>query len=101
VKKLPTVVEHAIIAEYRSGLTMNDIAHQRAIHRTTVAVVSDRAGISRRPKGMTAEQIRLAADLYGCGLSLAAVGSRLGSSASTIRAELMKISVRIRPRPGR
>lgn len=79
---------------------MNDIARERGLHRTTIAAVLDRAGIAQRPKGMSAVQIEMAADLYIAGLSLAAVGSRLGFAARTIRTELLKRGVRMRPRAG-
>lgn len=78
---------------------MNDIARERNVHCTTIAAALERAGVAQRPKGMNAEQVDKAVELYASGLSLATVGSRLGFTARTIRAELLKHDVKMRPRP--
>lgn len=99
-KKLPDADVEAVVAEYLAGRTMNDIARERNIHRTTIAAALERAGVAQRPKGMNAEQVDQAVEFYVSGLSLATVGSRLGFTARTIRAELLKRDVKMRPRPG-
>lgn len=99
-KKLPDADADAVVTEYLAGKTMNDIARERNLHRTTIAAALERAGVAQRPKGMNAEQVDHAVKLYTAGLSLATVGSRLGFTARTIRAELLRHGVKMRPRPG-
>lgn len=79
---------------------MNDIAREWNLHRTTIAAELQRAGMVQLPKGMSADQIDQAVELYGSGLSLAVVGSQLGFTARTIRAELLRRDLKLRPRPG-
>lgn len=81
-KQLPAEAERAIVAEYKAGQTMKQIATRHGIHRVTVSEVLDRAGTAKRPRGMDATQVSLAAKLYESGESLATVGP---SSASTLR----------------
>ena len=68
-------------ADYQSaGVTVPLLTRRYGIHRTTVLGHLEQLGIERRAhvRKLTDEQVVLAAKLYATGLSLAAVGSRLG-----------------------
>lgn len=83
-KKLPDETEWAIVAEYKAGQTMKQIAARHHIHRVTVSEVLDRTGTTKRPKGMSPSQVDIAVRLYESGLSLpdfghfVSLGSRPG-----------------------
>lgn len=60
-----------------------------------------RAGVTpARYAGFQEDEMATARELYESGLSLAAVGERLGADASTIRRYLAEAGVPIRPRRG-
>lgn len=100
-KQLPAETERAIVAEYKAGQTMKQIAARHGIHRVTVSEVLDRTGTAKRPRGMNATQVSLAAKLYESGESLATVGAQLGFNATTVRIALMGVGVRMRDPHGR
>lgn len=90
----------ALIDHYRSGATINFLAQQYRIHRTTVYEHLDRQGVPRRQRGPTPEQVRLAAKLYEGGLSLARIGEQVGIDAQTVRRYLADAGIEIRKRRG-
>lgn len=100
-KKLPGETERAIVAEYKAGQTMKQIAARHNIHRVTVSEVLDRTGTTKRPKGMSPSQVDIAARLYESGLSLASVGTQLGFNATTVRTKFLHRGVTTRDSHGR
>lgn len=93
-----------VVAGYQEGKTMNDVARQFGLHRTTVRAILDRAGATVRPREMSSAQVNLAVKLYAEGLSLQAVGERLGFNAQTIANRLQNQGLQMRdpherPRP--
>lgn len=84
------------MTEYQAGHLMKQIAAQHSIHRVTVSEVLDRTGTAKRPRGMNATQVSLAAKLYESGESLATVRAKLGFNATTVRIALMGVGVRMR-----
>lgn len=89
-----------IVAQYRAGLGVNEIAATFGIHRKTVREIAKSAGLEPKPRGLCADQVEEAAGLYSSGLSLAAVGRRLGFEASTVMHALKRHGVQMRPRQG-
>lgn len=85
-----------VAAAYQEGKTMNEVARQFGLHRTTVRAILDRARVTVRPREMTAAQVNLAIKLYADGLSLQTVGERLGFNAQTIANRLQDQGVRMR-----
>lgn len=75
---------------------MNEVARRFGLHRTTVRAILDRAGVTVRPREMSGAQVQLAIKLYGEGLSLHAVGERLGFNAQTIANRLSAAGVQTR-----
>lgn len=100
-KKLPAETERAIVAEYKAGQTMKQIAARHDIHRITVSEVLDRTDTTKRPKGMSPNQVDVAVRLYESGLSLARVGAQLEFDAVTIRTMLLRRGVKTRDSHGR
>ena len=85
-----------VVEVYQEGKTMNDVAREFGLHRTTVRAILDRAGVPARPREMSPAQMELATKLYAEGLSLQAVGERLGFNAQTIANRLQEQGVRMR-----
>ncbi|WP_084104448.1 helix-turn-helix domain-containing protein [Demequina sp. NBRC 110056] len=84
------------MAAYEAGGTIQAVARQFKLHRTTVTAILERQGVALREHAMDDDLIRQARVLYESGLSLAAVGERLGFDAETIARRLKKAGVRIR-----
>ena len=93
-----------MVAAYLSGDTVNDLARQFGVHRTTVMAHLTRRE-TMRPETSTAtnwddDTLAAAARLYANGASLAQVGPRLGVHASTVATRFQLAGVPIRPRRG-
>ncbi len=84
-----------VVARYLAIRNMRTVAREFRMSRTTVARIVSEHGIdaSRR---MTDAQISVAAELYGQGLSSAAIGKRLGFDNHTILKVLRGRGVAIR-----
>lgn len=100
-RKLPARTRQEIVDRYRAGERVIDIAQALSINKVTVTDHLNRAGVKRRPRGMSDVQINQAVQLYASGLSLARIGERLGFSARTIQSRLRGRGVRFRDTHGR
>jgi len=85
---------------YQAGVTLKNLAHDFDIHRTTAAELLKRAGIPRRRKGLSDDQLEQAIRKYEAGDSTATIGASLGFSAETVRTTLMRQGIQIRKRRG-
>lgn len=104
-KRVPTLSEAQVedlVATYRAGATVQGLARQFAVHRTTVMAVLDRQQVQRRVQGrvLSGEEIERACQLYHDGLNLRAVGAELGADYRVVRRGLLAAGVRLR-RAGR
>jgi len=99
-RRLSTSESEELCRAYQSGKTIRELTSQFGIHKTTVTAVLDRAGIDRRIRTISPEEVVQAEVLYAEGFSTASIGSRLGFSAETIRSNLTRRGVEIRPRRG-
>lgn len=81
---------------YQVGNTINAVAREFKLHRTTVTAILDRHGVPVRAHYMTTQDVERARGLYESGLSLAEVGRRLGFDAAAIANRLRAAGVRIR-----
>ncbi len=70
----------ALVEAYRAGATVYDLARRFRIHRSTVSIVLERNGVSRRSVLLDGERLLQAASLYGAGQTLAEVGQVLGTA---------------------
>lgn len=98
-KTLPRLSERKIcqvIADYKAGKTIYELAVEHSCHRTTISAVLKRRGVVLRGATPTAEQVNEMIRLYESGLSLAKVGQRSGFHASTVLVHLRNASVTTR-----
>ncbi|MFF8186011.1 helix-turn-helix domain-containing protein [Microbacterium sp. NPDC016588] len=80
---------------------MKELARVFGVHRTTIRAALDRRGVNPRAHAITAAQVATASRLYLSGLSLAAVGEKLGFNAQTIATHLRRAGVSLRDPHGR
>jgi len=85
-----------------AGSSVKTLAVEFRIHRTTVMNHLERAGVARRPnvRALTNDDVAQAAERYRAGASLSTVGKQFHVSADTLKRELLKVRVEIRPRRG-
>jgi DNA-binding CsgD family transcriptional regulator len=95
----PAQVE-ALIAGYRSGKTMKELASEFGIDRRTVSTHLRRAGVSSRRGGLDDEQVVEATRLYEAGWSSGRLAERFGVSADSVLKALRRAGMAIRPRRG-
>lgn len=91
-----------MVAAYLAGDTVNDLAQQFRVHRTTVMAHLTRRNIERPTMSANWDQDTLAAAarLYASGASLTNVGASFGVHASTVANRFHHAGVQIRPRRG-
>ena len=100
-RKLPQNAAAEIVELYQNGMPAHEIAEHLNIHRITVSNYLERSAVTKRPKGLTSEQIDEAVLAYEASDSFATIGRRLGFSPMTISLALRRRGVLIRSRPGR
>ena len=82
-------------------MAIHEIAKEFKINRVTVSKHLERAGVSKRPRSMSEEQIDTAVWDYATGQSLEKIGNRLGFDSTTVLKELRLRGVRMRDTHGR
>lgn len=85
-----------LVARYRAGATVYELADQFGCHRTTVSECLRSRSVRMRLTPLSEEQILEAVRLYESGLSLVKVGNRVGANAETVRQRLREHGVRLR-----
>lgn len=85
-----------VIAGYKGGLTVYELAHQFRIHRVTVANLLKRSGLLLRGQSLTAAQVTDAVSLYDSGLPLTRVAAVIGCSSTTVWNTLRAEGVKLR-----
>jgi transposase-like protein len=89
----------ALGARYQNGSTIESLAREFDVHRTTVMDHLERRGVLRRtPRKLTDELVNLAARRYLNGDTLADIARPLRVSPSTLTRELRLAGIPIRPR---
>ena len=96
IRKLSEDEVAQLIEAYRAGATVYDLAGQFVIHRTTVSLHLERAGVAMRRQGLSEDQAAAAAVLYQQGWSLVRLGEKFDVAAETVRTTLRKAGVRRR-----
>ena len=89
-----------LIAEYRTGLTIYQLATRFGCHRTTVSECLKARGIQMRRRPLCEEQIVEAIRLYQSGLSVAKVADQVGAKSETVRLRLIERGVQMRDSRG-
>lgn len=91
-----------VVTRYVDGASIDALAREYGINRTTVIGHLERNGVERRrnPRKMTDDKVRDAASRYSSGCSLATVASEFGVCERTLRREFQRAGVDVRPRRG-
>jgi len=82
-------IDH-LIAEYRAGSTIYELAERFGCHRQTVSRHLKAHGVQMRLRPLTEEQIQEVVRLYESGLSLQGIGDQIGACKSTVRSKLVE-----------
>jgi DNA-directed RNA polymerase specialized sigma24 family protein len=72
-----------LLAGYRSGVPVNDLADTFAIHRNTVLALARRSGVAERYR-LIDRQLDEARSLYEQGWSTARIGEHFGVDSTTV-----------------
>jgi len=101
-RRLPEHDVDEIVSAYLDGLSIDSLAAQLCVHRTTIIDHLDRRGIERRRvvRKMTDRSVRQAGKRYATGKSLKVVAHQFGIDAKTLAREFRQAGVSIRPRQG-
>lgn len=102
-RRLSGTESEELVRRYREGESINGLARELGLHRTTVINHLDRAGVARRrtARKMSDESVARAAVQYQAGASLTTVAERFGVHVRTLAKELRQSGAQLRPRPGR
>jgi lambda repressor-like predicted transcriptional regulator len=89
-RRLSEADAYKLVAAYRQGAGVKELAKHFGIHRDTVSEVLKRAGVVRRTVGLSTPDITTAAELYRAGWSLVRLGEKFGVDGTTGLAGLAK-----------
>jgi hypothetical protein len=90
-----------LIAGYRSGSTVYELAEVFGIERRTVSAILHRHDVPMRRLGLTDDQVEDAERLYHQGWSLSRISDRIDVAADTVRKRLLERGVTMRDTNGR
>lgn len=90
-----------LVARYREGATLVELAAVFGIHRRTVAEHLARREVPIRRGGIDPSRFHEVADLYDSGLTLIEVGVKVGTGPDAVRHALVQHGVSIRAGGGR
>ena len=101
-RRLHTTEIGRLVAGYRAGQSLSDLAKEFCIHHRTVAAHLEQCGVPRRinARKFTNNDVDEAARRYRAGESLARVGNAFNVDAATVRRELQRAGITIRRRRG-
>lgn len=85
-----------IVAGYKSGLRMNELARKFNCHECTIRYKLRDAGINNYKPKLDDNQIAKMVELYQSGLSLDTVGKKVGVSREAVRKHITAQGVKIR-----
>jgi hypothetical protein len=86
----------ALVADYETGLPTTELTTRYGLAKGTVLRMLEEAGVAMRRQGLTEEIAEQARLLYESGLSVAAVGERLGQAPTSRARALRRIGVTLR-----
>ena len=82
------------------GALVTELASEFGVHRSTVASILDRHGMTDRRDVLRPQDVQHAVELYESGLSLATIAQHLGVHPSSVYHRLRKMNLTLRPRQG-
>ncbi|HUW77697.1 MAG TPA: helix-turn-helix domain-containing protein [Candidatus Nanopelagicaceae bacterium] len=98
-RRITNVQTERLVAPYGEGATVYQLAEEFDIDRHTVSERVKRAGLTMRYQPPSDGVINEMIQLYLSGLSLVAVGSRIGISPGTVRRYVKEYGVQMRDTP--
>lgn len=101
-RRLSEAAVDDLVREYEAGSSIDSLAAQLGVHRTTIISHFDRRGVKRRrvARKMTDHSVLQAAKRYDTGESLKVVAARFGVDAATLAREFKRAGIPTRPRRG-
>jgi DNA-binding transcriptional regulator LsrR (DeoR family) len=87
-----------MIARYEAGASMQQIADQLGVHRTTILKRLQGLGITTKFSKLEPDDVRAAAKLYQEGWTLDNIARQYHVASSTVRESLLAYGVEMRPR---
>jgi transposase len=87
-----------MIARHEAGASMQQIANELGVHRTTILKRMQGLGITTRFSKLTPDQVRTAAGLYADGWTLDRIAKRYHVAASTVREYVLAYGIELRSR---
>jgi IS30 family transposase len=98
--RLTTEERELLVAAYRSGLTLDELAEAFNVHPATAANHLKRRNVNRRGRRLSTDDVADIEAAYKKGLSLAQIGRQFAVTPTTINYWLRKRGVALRPRSG-
>ena len=101
-RRLSKATVDDLVSAFREGASIDSLAAQYRVNRTTVIRHLNRRGVERRKsvRKMNDRSVRQAARRYESGESLVVVASRFGVDARTLDREFKRAGIKTRPRRG-
>jgi transposase-like protein len=101
--RLSREAREEMTAAYLAGASVSELCSAYKVHRTTAYAILGAADAVRPPhvRKMTDEDVSIAVRMYAAGDSLATVARVFSVDPTTVRRELFRAGVRLRPRRGR
>lgn len=100
-RRLDPALIAEIVAKYQSGVTTPSLCVEYTLSKGGLLKVLRDEGVQLRCQPLDAEQVREAADLYGGGMSLAAIAAHFDVSYNGVRQVFVRAGVERRPRGGK
>jgi hypothetical protein len=92
-QRLEPVVVAKLIAEYEAGTSTTQLAALFELSKGAVLTLLHEAGVPMRRRPLTDQELADARQLYESGLSLVAVGERIGRHHTTVHLSLRRAGV--------
>ena len=87
-----------LVSDYEAGMPVSTIAAKHRVHRGSIPKIVRAAGAPLRASGLSATSRAQALALYGEGVTLQEIASRLGADDKTVRNAIVELGGTIRPR---
>ncbi|MBI2798367.1 hypothetical protein HYX70_03685 [Candidatus Saccharibacteria bacterium] len=87
-----------LVASYKSGSTLVQLAEEFGINRATARAHLERRGVARREtaQALTADEVKIIAEMYEQRVPTEVIAGEFGVHAATIRRALKRVSVELR-----
>jgi hypothetical protein len=79
-----------LVAQYEAGVPTLELARRFGLHRTSVSVILQEAGVLRPRQVLTGEQVELAVQLRAQGRFYRQIAERFGVDTETVRRAVIK-----------